>query len=69
MSRSYDLDVADRDPIELAADRPRRRDVADGPADGCTGAPWCECWTCARVPAGGFFAFETNAHHDDWEPF
>jgi hypothetical protein len=64
--RNLDLDTAD--PIELAADdfdRPRRSELA-GPADGCSGSPFCTCVDCDRVPAGGHFAFET---FDLEEPF
>jgi hypothetical protein len=28
---------------------PDFRDEDTGPADGCTGAPWCPCWDCERV--------------------
>lgn len=62
MSRNRFAD-ADHDPIELAADdfgRPTRSELA-GPADGCTGSPWCRCHDCERVPAGGHFA-----HEDDY---
>jgi len=55
-------DVRDIEPIDC----PHPADVADlGPADGCDGSPWCRCWDCARVPAGGFFTFE--ADEDDGE--
>jgi hypothetical protein len=59
MSRHPDLDVADRDPVELRDERPTRSELA-GPADGCTGMPWCTCWDCERVPAGGHFAHEVD---------
>jgi hypothetical protein len=61
MSRNRFAD-ADRDPIELAADdfdRPTRSELA-GPADGCSGMPWCTCRDCERVPAGGHFAHEVD---------
>jgi hypothetical protein len=58
--RNLDLDTAD--PIELAADdfdRPTRSELA-GPADGCSGMPWCTCVDHQRVPAGGHFAHEDD---------
>jgi hypothetical protein len=69
MSRHPALNLSDdRDPIELAdlVDRPTRYELA-GPADGCTGMPWCSCVDCERVPAGGHFAHEVNDFGmEDW---
>lgn len=68
MSRRPAVDLDDsRDARDIDPIRPTRAELAP-PADGCDGSPWCSCVDCGRVPAGGFFAFETD-RYDDWEPF